>query len=774
MIRSVRQMLALDCTHERINYRSAVQAMRFCLVVLFSGLIPLKYAGAQEAPARRLSNVVGVAVGEYGKAVDARGRIVSQVEYAEALDFLADARGVAARLRGANAETVRSLVDSLTQTVEAKSPPDVVGTLYGRLVKALGRDGMLELPTVPVDLSAGQRIYGQQCASCHGVHGLGDGPAAKAGSVPAPAIGTQAVMGVVSPARAYRIVSVGVPGTLMADFSSTLSVADRWNVVAYVNSLRVSALQLRRGETQFTKNCATCHAGTITSHDAIKRERATLTTEIRDFAWQSERSDEDIARVVRDGIAGHAMPKQRAMTTSEIATVVAYVRHVGVNESGSQEVGTAPVTETGVDDPLSRARATGHRVMVTLDSALALARIGRTQDAGDVAFDAYFVFEPLETTVGNRNTALVASMERRFTEFKGAVRAGDIRQAQQARDAIEAGLPAVVALAHTSVSGWGAFYQSFLIILREGFEAILVLGAIVALLVKTGNRERLRSVWTGAGLALLASVATAALLATALRAIPASREVIEGVAMLVSVAVLFSISYWLISRAEAARWQSFIRDKVARALQQGGGSALTLVAFLAVYREGAETALFFQALFADSADVLLPLSLGIVAGFGALAVVFTLFYRYGVRVPMRPFFAGTSALLYYMAFTFMGRGIRELQEGDVLPMHVIRAIPTVDVLGVYGSWEGVLAQATLLVLALIALGVTFWPKRAAVVAVKAGDVQATIVRTEPDVAAEQSAAQTAVEPCAACIAAGRTDVRKVRAEAEPVGHRRDV
>ena len=92
------------------------------------------------------------------------------------------------------------------------------------------------------------------------------------------------------------------------------------------------------------------------------------------------------------------------------------------------------------------------------------------------------------------------------------------------------------------------------------------------------------------------------------------------------------------------------------ALEHGGGRALAFVAFLAVYREGAETALFYQALFNEGAHVVLPISLGIIAGFAALAVIFTLFYRFGVRIPLRPFFSVTSVLLYYMAFVFMGNG----------------------------------------------------------------------------------------------------------------------
>src|SRR4029079_13164626 len=134
---------------------------------------------------------------------------------------------------------------------------------------------------------------------------------------------------------------------------------------------------------------------------------------------------------------------------------------------------------------------------------------------------------------------------------------------------------------------------------------------------------------------------------------------------------LFSVSYWLISKVEAAKWQQFIKEKVNDAVQKGGGTALTFVAFLAVYREGAETALFYQALFREGAGAALPVTLGIVIGAVALSVIFVLFYRYGLRIPLRPFCAGTSALLYYMAFVFVGRGIRELQEGDVVSITVL-------------------------------------------------------------------------------------------------------
>ncbi|HKG93395.1 MAG TPA: FTR1 family protein, partial [Gemmatimonadaceae bacterium] len=352
------------------------------------------------------------------------------------------------------------------------------------------------------------------------------------------------------------------------------------------------------------------------------------------------------------------------------------------------------------------------QVLTMLDQALGAARAGRSDDAGDRAFDAYIAFEPLETSARAKSPGLVAGMERHFADFKGAVKRGDLRVADAERNAIEAGLPGVVALTQSSAGGWGAFFQSFLIIFREGLEAILVIGAVVTFLIKTGNRERLRSIWAGVAAGLAASAATAVVLRTILAAVPASSEIIEGVTLLVAVAVLFSVSYWLISKVEAAKWQQFIKEKVGNALAHGGGTTLAFVAFLAVYREGAETALFYQALFAEGPGAGVPISLGILAGFAVLGVVFTLFYRYGVRLPLRPFFAVTSALLYYMALVFVGKGVRELQEGNVVSITALPGFPHADALGLFPSVETLLAQLVLLVLLGFALVKTFWPKRA--------------------------------------------------------------
>jgi high-affinity iron transporter len=583
--------------------------MRWICVSILS-LVATATLPAQENPAKRLSSIVGVAVEEYAKAVDERGKLVSKEEFDETYGFLSDARLVATRLSGYDAARARATLDSMIEAVAARQPPAAVRALHQHFLSALGTAGAMDLPKAPLDTAEGRALYAKSCASCHGIAGAGDGPAGRALKPPPPAIGVRKLTPDLTATLSYNVISVGVRGTAMSGFASSLTPQQRWNIIAYIHSLR--------------------------------DEKLTLPAPPRDAT---------------------AIPADSA----------------------------SPV------------------ILALLDSALDFARSGKVAEAGDRAFDAYIAFEPLETPARAKKPGLVATMERHFAEFKGALRRNDITGAKNSRDAIAEGLPSVVDLTQQPSTNWEAFLQSFLIILREGFEAILVLGAVVAFLIKTGHRERLRSIWIGLSLGVFASLATAVVLKTLLGAMPASRPLVEGITMLLAVAVLFSVSYWLISKVEAAKWQKFIREKVSSALEHGGGKALAVVAFLAVYREGAETALFYQALFNGGPNVGVPIALGILVGLAALAVIFVLFYRYGMRIPMRPFFAVTSILLYYMAFVFMGKGIRELQEANVLPITLVPGAPHIDAMGIYPSMETITAQGILIALLVFATIKTFWP-----------------------------------------------------------------
>jgi high-affinity iron transporter len=189
----------------------------------------------------------------------------------------------------------------------------------------------------------------------------------------------------------------------------------------------------------------------------------------------------------------------------------------------------------------------------------------------------------------------------------------------------------------------------------------------------------------------------------------AEREALEGWTILLATGVLFWVSYWLVSKAQADRWQAYVQSRVERAVGRGALFGLAFLSFVVVFREGFETVLFYEAIAArarGTSDQSLILA-GFFTGCGALVVLYALFQRLGPRIPLRAFFTVTGGLLYFMAFRFAGAGIRELQEASVVPNTPVAWLPDsaalAQWLGVFPSLEPLALQGVLVALAFFAL-----------------------------------------------------------------------
>ena len=168
---------------------------------------------------------------------------------------------------------------------------------------------------------------------------------------------------------------------------------------------------------------------------------------------------------------------------------------------------------------------------------------------------------------------------------------------------------------------------------------------------------------------------------------------------------------WFPTKREAARWQAYIRTKMNKALSRGSTLALGFAAFLAVYREGAETVLFYQALAGQANGRYGAIISGFVLALLALGSVYWLMRAASFRLPIGLFFTLTAGLLYYLAISFAGSGVLELQAANWVGITPLEWVPRIPWLGLYPSLETVLAQLVLLIPLPIALSLWAWQSR---------------------------------------------------------------
>ncbi|HKH84022.1 MAG TPA: cytochrome c/FTR1 family iron permease [Gemmatimonadales bacterium] len=598
---------------------------------------------------RRLAATAQLGAQEYRVGI-VDGEVVSPAEIEEARLFLQESRRSATALPENLRDDVVAQIDSVILLVDRTAEPDSVDSRVRVLTRTISTElgiTLDELPAVAPSLARGAQVYQANCASCHGASGKGDGPAAR-GLDPQPTnLADASTLKDQSPLDYYRRITIGVVGTAMPSFELRLPAEDRWAAALYASLLR---LPPPSGDVP----------ASLSSFEATGR--------LSDIALMKALPDTGAAALARVAAIRSAQPDATASATARIFD----------------------------------------QVRSQLDSTYALARRGDSS-AGTSAFDAYMTFEQVERGVRTNNAGLATQLEGDFAALRAVVAKGaDPSELDALQRKLTSGLEKAELSVGGNLSSANLFVQSFVIMLREGLEAILIVGALLTFLVKMGASHRKKDIHIGVGAALAASVATAVAVETIFHVTPANQELLEGFTMAVAALVLFYVSYWLLSKMEVVKWNHFVKSKVNDALTSGSSLALASAAFLAVYREGCETVLFYKALFLTGGNSSgMPVATGILAGSAVLVVVYIAISRFGVRLPLKPFFGLTSAFLYYMAFVFAGKGIAELQAGGLLPTNMLDWAPRVPALGIYPTIESVVAQGVLLVLLLGALIWTF-------------------------------------------------------------------
>lgn len=623
--------------------------LRGLLFLLCAACLP---AGAQTAQDRaqtviHMLDYVSVDYPEFVRD----GKVLDEPEYQEQREFASQSAALIGQLPPAPEQpALVAKARELLARIDAKAPGDEVA----RLARAVAADvvRVYDLATTPrqaPDLAKARTLFQAQCASCHGASGRGDGPAGQ-GLDPAPSnFHDDARMKQRSIYGLYNTITLGVGGTPMRAFSQ-LSEDERWGLAFLAAGLRADPESIRRGEALWQEGRG-------------KQELGTLRALVTQAPTQQ---------------GGPELDAVRAYLTAQPA-----------------------VLDAARPAPLDLARAKLHE-------AVAAYQRGDASAARQLAITAYLEgFELVEASLDNVAPELRTETEREMMALRSAI---DARQdaaaiADQA-GRIEALLDrAAEALSGDAMSLQAAFVSSLLILLREGLEAILVLAAIVAFVVKTGRRDALPYIHVGWIAAVALGLATWFVASYLLQITGANRELTEGVSALLASAMLLYVGFWLHKRSYAQAWQAFIRDQVTAALGKRTLWAMAGISFLAVYRELFEIVLFYQTLWAQAGPQGQGAVLaGIAVAAALLAAVAWIILKYSVRLPIGPFFTATSALLVLMAVVFVGHGVAALQEAGVLrftPTHFV----SLPLLGIHPSVQGLASQGLVVLLVLAGIAV---------------------------------------------------------------------
>ena len=645
-----------------------MRLLRPFLAVLLLFATGVACANPQVQTIWRLLDYVAV---DYPEAVQ-DGAVVNQLEYDEMLEFSSTVRERLAQLPPhAATEELAAQARALESTIVSKGAPAQVEVQARTLGEALLQ--AYPVPRAPErapDMAGIAALYQQQCASCHGATGAGDGPAGT-GMDPPPIDFTDVARARERSVFALQqVIEQGLEGTAMASYAH-LPEDRRWALAFYIGQFAFPQEGVARGE-------------------ALWRERADVRASVPDLAA--------VVQVLPAGLAGLEQPLADDLT--------AYLRRqpgeaAAVALAGQGDGGALALARTRLQEGVD-AYASG-------DAGL----------ARDKVLSAYLDgVEPIEPLLGTRDGQLLLDVEAAMALVRAGIADGnDIAQVRA--QAAEAGAlldRAEQVMADDDAAGaTTAFIGALTILLREGLEALLIVIAIVAFLRKAGRTEAMPYVHGGWIGALLAGAATWTAATYLVEISGASREITEGFAALFAAAVLVSVGIWMHGKSQADAWQRYIREKLSHALSKGSAWFLFLLAFVVVYREAFETVLFYAALWSQGHHP--SIMAGAATAVVALAVIAWLMLRYSRKLPFGRFFAISAALVAVLAVVLAGKGVAALQEAGWLPMSLVNG-PRIDLLGIHPTLESLGIQ--LAVIAVLAVGFTWNARTARAAAVAAG------------------------------------------------------
>ncbi|HBF13264.1 MAG TPA: hypothetical protein DDW49_07755 [Deltaproteobacteria bacterium] len=592
--------------------------------------------------------------GDYDKAVASEGKkIINEDEFLEMQDFAGIIFGYIQKLTTADSPLLKQAGD-LQKAIFQKDPVSGVQNRAVSLKNEIIRQFSIAVaPQKKPDLERGRALFLQSCSTCHGADGLSQTPAAGHFPIKPPAFANHEVLEKLSPFRVFNTVTFGIEKTPMPSFGM-LSAEDRWAVASYVFLLRNNL-----------------SAPTTERAPIIDWEKTMALTDGELLALLSEKG-------LKDDVALSALSQ---------------VRHLN---------GKAPLTASS-----HKAGAEIEQTLKMLRDSVKALEEGKKEEALNLCVSAYLDgFEKTEAFFKSSGHGdLVNHIERDFLHLRKIIREGstpDIVVASLTKNLTEA---KNILQEEGVVNRWVSMTASFMIVFREGMEAILLLAIIFSVLQALKNDEYKK--WVHASWVLALFVGFLTWLVARKVVSGAAREGLEGWVSLLAALVLLYVSFWLLAKKDAERWKQFLMGKIRG--KTFGAFTISLVAFMAVYREVFESILFYEALSVQGTHQPVWLVSGVVLGFVVLIIIAWMILKLGKKIPLNLFFGVSGVLLYLLAVVFFGQGIHNLQEADFLPQTPIPFL-TIPFLGIYPFAESLGVQFVFVVIFGLGLLWQLWVK----------------------------------------------------------------
>ncbi|MAF78844.1 MAG: hypothetical protein CME65_10745 [Halobacteriovoraceae bacterium] len=576
---------------------------------------------------------------DYGEAV-ANGKVISKGEYEEQIDFSNEVIRIA-KENNYN-QSLSSSIQNLNQSILAKSKVHEVSALANKIKsEILKQFNLLTYPETKIDLTRAANLYKNNCMSCHGQNGYGDGEAGE-GLEPSPTnFHDLERMRNVSPYGAYNTITLGVNETGMAAHDY-LSKEDRWSLAYYVSSFRFKNIEKRAGL-------------------------------VLDVKESSSLSDNEIQ-------------KKFDLKEDDLMGMMATIRDINSPPPSNGNKGQVEIyLKKAIKD---------------LKASFSLYKAGKLKEARNLSLSAYLQgVEPVEGILKSKNADLVIELETSLAKYRGLIsESANHSKVESVLNPILSKLQGAIDTSTIKKTNVSSFLVSFGIVLREAFEAGLILFLLLSLTRKSNATAFNKHIHLGWISSIAIGVGAYILLSRYISITGEVAESLEGYTALIASLLLFYVGYWMHKNTDIQKLKDKFTSAVDTTLGSGRGLTLFFIAFTASFREIFETILFLKVLILDGYQQYF-------VGIGAISAVLLTFFvilvaiKFSIKLNLKYLFKASTILILSLSTIFLGKGIGALQKTGVFPQTSldIFSLPSI---GFNSTLEVLIAQMIMVLLVL--------------------------------------------------------------------------